>query len=179
MVLKPTSNLTQSLSKKSPYCAFLSKRQRLKRWTILGLCSAPLLGSFFYRYGHRLPFLGCPLRSLTGIPCPTCGMTRSFVAIAQGNFDAAIKYHLFGPAIFLLFLAMALSLLWELKTNKNNIPFYQRYFVKPSVYYSIGIFYLGYYAVRIARLERTGELSDAFWASPAGIWIIHAHFYVS
>jgi Protein of unknown function (DUF2752) len=159
--------------------SFLPKQQRLKRWVSLGLCSAPLIGSFLYRYGYRLSFLKCPLRSLTGIPCPTCGMTRSFVAIAQGNLDAAIKYHLFGPALFLLFLTVFLSLLWELRTHKTKTSFYRRYFAKPSVYFSAGTLYLGYYAVRIARLAHAGELADAFWASPAGIWINHAHFYVS
>jgi Protein of unknown function (DUF2752) len=158
---------------------FLSKRQRLNRWATIGLYSAPLLGSFFYRYGYRLSFLKCPLRSLTGIPCPTCGMTRSFVAIAQGNLNAAIGYHLFGPFIFLLFLAGAISLLWELKTNKNQTFFYRRYFAKSSVYFSVGTLYLSYYTVRIACLVHTGELSNAFWASPAGNLIIHAHFYVS
>jgi hypothetical protein len=106
-------------------------------------------------------------------------MTRSFVAIAQGNLEAAIEYHLFGPAVFLLFLAVAISLLWELKTNKNQAFFYRRYFAKPSISLSVGIFYLGYYAVRIIHLDLTGELSDAFWTSPVGIWIGQAHFYLS
>jgi Protein of unknown function (DUF2752) len=179
MVLKSEVELRQSFHRKSLNSFFLSKRQRLNRWTIAGLCSAPLFGAFFYRYGYRLSFLKCPLRSLTGVPCPTCGMTRSFVATAQGHLYAAIKYHLFGPAIFLLFLAVVVSLLWELKTNKNHTSFYRRYFAKPSVYFSIGFLYLSYYAVRIGYLVYTGELSNAFWASPAGILIIHAHFYVS
>jgi Protein of unknown function (DUF2752) len=179
MVLKPEVESRQSLRRRALNSCFLSKHQRLNRWAMLGLCSAPLIGSFFYRYGHRLSFLKCPLRSLTGIPCPTCGMTRSFVAIVQGNLDAAISYHLFGPAFFLLFLAGVLSLLRELKTNRDQISFYRSYLAKPSVYFSIGTLYLSYYAVRIARLAYTGELTDAFWASPAGNWIIHAPFYVS
>jgi hypothetical protein len=167
--------LNQELSS-SP---FLSRNQRLKRWAMLGLCSAPIIGSFFYRYGFRLPFFGCPLRSLTGIPCPTCGMTHAFVAIAQGKLDAAIGYHLFGPALFLLFLTVVLSLLWELKTNQNQTSFYRRYLAKPSVYFGIGVCYLSYYAIRIVHLAHEGVLSKAFWASPVGIWIIHTHFYVS
>jgi Protein of unknown function (DUF2752) len=179
MALKPKLDLYQPLSSNSINSHFLTKQQRLKRWAHLGLCSAPLIGSFFYRYGYHLSFLKCPLRALTGIPCPTCGMTRSFVAISQGNLDAAINYHLFGPAFFLLFLAGVLSLLRELKTNRDRISFYRSYLAKPSVYFSIGTLYLSYYAVRIARLAYTGELANAFWASPAGNWIIHAPFYVS
>jgi Protein of unknown function (DUF2752) len=179
MVLKPEAESHQLFHREGLNSFVLSKRQRFNRWATVGLCSAPLLGAFFYRYGYRLSFLKCPLRSLTGIPCPTCGMTRSFVAIAQGNLHAAIEYHLFGPAIFLMFLALIISLLWELKSNKNQILIYRPYFAKLSVYFSIGILYLGYYAVRIARLVNTGNLTNAFWDSPVGIWIIHAHFYVS
>ncbi len=179
MVLKPEVELCQSLHQKISNSLILSKRQRLNRWAIIGLCSTPLFGAFCYRYGYRLSLLKCPLKSLTGLPCPTCGMTRAFVAIAQGNFRAAVEYHLFGPGIFLIFLALIIFLLWELKSNKNQILIYRPYFAKPSVYFSAGILYLGYYAVRMARLVYTGDLTNAFWASPAGMWIIHAHFYVS
>jgi hypothetical protein len=171
--------MLSALNKELSNSVFLSKNQRFKRWAALGLCSAPIVGSFFYRYGYRLSFFGCPLRLLTGIPCPTCGMTHSFVAIAQGNLDAAIKYHLFGPALFLLFLATLALLLWDLKTTKNKSLPYRKFFTKSKVYISIGLCYLGYYTVRIIHLVSSGELSKAFWISPIGTWINHTHFYIS
>lgn len=148
----------------------LSRQQRLNRWTWLGLCSAPLAGSFFYRYGYRLPFLQCPLRALTGIPCPTCGVTRSFVAIVQGDFSQAVQYHLFGPVVFLLFLAATIFLLWELTTNQKSIALYS-VGTKPWIYSSAIGLYFGYYVLRLYHLGNTGELYAAFWTSPIGLWM--------
>lgn len=50
------------------------------------------------------PQIACPLRSLTGVPCPFCGMTRAVVAAVHGNILGSLA---FNPAgILVLFLAV-------------------------------------------------------------------------
>jgi hypothetical protein len=58
----------------------------------------------------RLPGL-CPLRNLTGLPCPGCGLTRSFIATAHADLTAAFGFHRLGP---LLFAALAAQLPYRL-----------------------------------------------------------------
>lgn len=39
---------------------------------------------------HGSPGVSCPLRALTGIPCPLCGMTTSVTAAVHADLGAAI-----------------------------------------------------------------------------------------
>jgi hypothetical protein len=47
----------------------------------------------------QLPGFSCPLRALTGIPCPTCFLTRAISAALTGDLDNALHWHLFGPVM--------------------------------------------------------------------------------
>jgi uncharacterized protein DUF2752 len=47
----------------------------------------------------------CPFRALTGLPCPTCGVTRSLLALAAGHPETALTYSPLAVATILLALA--------------------------------------------------------------------------
>ncbi len=42
----------------------------------------------------------CIFRKVTHLPCLACGITRSFMSSAHGDFRQAFKFHLLGPALF-------------------------------------------------------------------------------
>ncbi len=71
-----------------------------------------LLGLVVTRFFHATQFLpGCVFRSLTGIPCPTCGSTRAMNFLAEGKIIAALSMNpLVAAAIIssLLYLAYTL-----------------------------------------------------------------------
>lgn len=39
----------------------------------------------------------CPFRRLTGLPCPTCGLTRSWSAALHGRLGESVAFHPLGP----------------------------------------------------------------------------------
>jgi hypothetical protein len=44
----------------------------------------------------------CMFRRITGHPCPSCGLTRSWQAIGHGRLREAIDFHPFGPLMMLV-----------------------------------------------------------------------------
>jgi hypothetical protein len=51
----------------------------------------------------------CPFYWLTSRPCPLCGLTRAFCALAKGHWAQAIHFHALSPLAF----AMLFSLFWK------------------------------------------------------------------
>ncbi|MHC4779201.1 MAG: DUF2752 domain-containing protein [Planctomycetota bacterium] len=60
-------------------------------------------------YPYRIPC--CLFKEATGLPCPLCGLTRSFVSLSHGNVRQAFRYHPLGPLVYLAFSAGAISAL--------------------------------------------------------------------
>ncbi|HEY2711981.1 MAG TPA: DUF2752 domain-containing protein [Chthoniobacterales bacterium] len=66
-------------------------------WLVVSLGAVALLG-FWLSLG--LPTPHCAFRSLTGLPCPTCGATRAAWQFLHGHFLASF---LFNPLAFLAY----------------------------------------------------------------------------
>jgi hypothetical protein len=52
------------------------------------------------------PPLSCPLRNVTGIPCPLCGATRAVVAAVEGDVWASLRYNPIGVLVVVLAIAL-------------------------------------------------------------------------
>ena len=64
----------------------------------------------------------CPLRTLTGVPCPLCGSTRGVIAAVHGHLGHALELN---PAsLLVLALAALLSIAWLLgwRVERIRIP---------------------------------------------------------
>lgn len=88
----------------------LRSRDTALHWIFLATATVVLALSFVLRApggervllpGGELPLPGvCTFKRYTGLNCPGCGLTRSFISIAHGDLNEAWRYN---PAGLLLF----------------------------------------------------------------------------
>lgn len=66
----------------------------------------------------------CMSKRLLGISCPGCGLTRSFVFAARGNWQRSWNYNPMGPILFLLVLSQIPYRVIEYLGWGASIPFW-------------------------------------------------------
>jgi hypothetical protein len=93
-----------------------SRYERWPRWIVLGLCLGIVLLSMLLSLGSEpgqglLPVVNrplpplCQMKMFTGIDCPGCGLTRSFIALGHGQWRDSFRFNPAGPLWF-VFLAL-------------------------------------------------------------------------
>jgi Protein of unknown function (DUF2752) len=130
----------------------LPRKSRILRYGIIGFCAIPLVGSWLYTNGYRISFIFCPVRHWTGVICPSCGMTRSFMAIARGDWHGAIDYHLFGPLLFVGFGLAIVQAIWELLLDRNLQIFYIQWLKRTDFQVALLFIFISYYLLRLTQI---------------------------
>ncbi len=90
---------TEGLSITSPQSSLVA---RVRTPLVVGL---GLIGSAASSAVSGVPL--CPLRRILGIPCPSCGLTRSVGAMTRLDFGDAFGWHPLGP------LLVAVAVVWS------------------------------------------------------------------
>ena len=106
----------------------------------------------------------CPLKMLTGFPCPGCGITKSLVYFYEGDLQKSLYYNIFGPLVIAFCVATIVVLTAELITKKeyfNNLLFNKK------LAYGLGIFLATYHFIRIIYFIRNNSIDDILHQS---IW---------
>jgi hypothetical protein len=66
-----------------------------------------------------LPWPRCPFFAVTGLPCLTCGATRSVLAFLHGDFLSALRWN---PLVFVAFCALVVFDLYALIVVAGRTP---------------------------------------------------------
>ena len=80
-------------------------------------CIAVVALSTLLPQGKQLPKL-CLVNRATGLPCPACGLTRSFGAVGHGDWRGATRYHLLGVPTYMFALTVGI---WTLVRGRLRI----------------------------------------------------------
>jgi hypothetical protein len=72
---------------------------------------AMVVAGLAFRLGTLPSVVLCPLRRVTGVPCPFCGATRSVGAAIQGDLGASLALNPVG--ILLVVAAVVLVVAWR------------------------------------------------------------------
>jgi hypothetical protein len=119
------------------------------RWQVAGVLATPVVAAFLAGRGVSLPLPGCPLRHLTGLPCPTCGMTRSFIALGKGDLATSLQYHAFGPIFVVVFVVIFLHLCSELRLGYEIQGWHTQIVQRYWVIWIAAAMFMGYYFWRL------------------------------
>lgn len=65
-------------------------------------------------------FYKCPVKFLFGIDCPSCGMTRAFLALMNFDLHLAFSYHPLFPVFGILFFYGVYRLVFPDKKHLSN-----------------------------------------------------------
>jgi hypothetical protein len=100
----------------------------------------------------------CMFHRMTGLPCPGCGMTRAFVALASGDWSLAIGAHPFVLIVYPAFALLgALALMppeWSARVERWRALQGQ---ALGRAYRLLVAAFLGFGAARLAVLWALGE----------------------
>jgi hypothetical protein len=130
------------------------------RVAVISICTATLILSYVWApHVHGGPVI-CPLHGLVGLPCPACGLTRAFCALATRNVMEALRQNALSVPLFLLFIAAPLVSICELWRRRRS-TFYSFLYSKRVAYFAGGIVIV-YHLARCAWMFHTGSLVEDY-----------------
>lgn len=96
--------------------------------------------SFIWIVTSGIININCLFKSLFGIRCPGCGLTRSFRSILNLDFYSAFNYNILGIPLFIIGVVIIISMIIDIIRNDNETIIYIFDFLKK--YYIIIIIIL-------------------------------------
>jgi hypothetical protein len=86
---------------------------------ILGVAAILLCAHIYAPMAHGGPVI-CAMHGLFGLPCPGCGMTRAFCALAQADLAAAVRHNALSIPVVLSLLAVTVIAAYEISVGRRT-----------------------------------------------------------
>ena len=106
----------------------------------------------------------CPLKMLSGFPCPGCGITKSLVYFYEGDIQKSMYYHILGPLVVGFCILTIVVLSTELITKKE---YFTKLLYNKKLAYGLAIFLASYHFIRIIYFIKNNSMDDILHQS---IW---------
>ena len=100
----------------------LTPALRQARLRTAGVLSGLLAAGALANPLRPLPFEVCVFHTVTGIPCPTCGLTRALCRAIQGDFSGSLHMH---PAGLIVLAVLVTWLGWSLMEAWQGRPLWE------------------------------------------------------
>jgi hypothetical protein len=90
--------------------------------TIAALAGYSWLGyHLFFSNNKSESITVCPIKWATGIPCPSCGSTRSVLSILHGEFWNALLLNPLGYVVLSIMFAIPIGLAFDFFSGQNRL----------------------------------------------------------
>lgn len=63
----------------------------------------------------------CLIKNTTGLPCPSCGTTRSVAALAQGDWLLALQLNPLGMIVAIIMVTAPIWIGFDMRTGKTSL----------------------------------------------------------
>jgi hypothetical protein len=146
----------------------INKRQKRKVYGIIGAILTLIIPYFFMlsdadNHLETAQSL-CPLKMLSGFPCPGCGITKSMVYFYEGDLWRSLSFHVFGPFAILFSAITVILLSTELILNRE---YFNAYLYNKKIALVLAIFLGIYHLIRLVYFVLTNNIDSILQQS---IW---------
>ena len=132
----PSSNPTSTNTMEPRVC-----RRLVAAALLLGTAGVVALYLSGYSVDQIAAFvpLRCPLKFVTGLSCPTCGLGHGLVAAATGHWAEAWSYHPLAIPLLLILLFVSAGLIAFPKILQHSAGEASRWFKMHPRWFSVGL----------------------------------------
>ena len=106
----------------------------------------------------------CPLKMLSGLPCPGCGITKAIIFFYEGDLLKSLYYHVLGPLVPIACVFAIMVLSTELVTQKN---YFSSILYSKKLAYILAVLFGLYHLIRLVIFISTHSvqqiLNESIW----------------